>query len=149
MAKMGDRVCKDVRLEVGESFPSKFGRVTHMCKLIKVWDWNGELHKRLPVLVFEISDSQDKRGAPATCPWNETQLFPPRFFCIESPWNHARFAVISVAHWKKKGGRSFRRGWSNENFIFVSCKFFFCCNNYTRHEYFHVCHFDLIFFFFK
>lgn len=135
MAKMGDRVCKDVRLEVGESFPSKFGRVTHMCKLIKVWDWNGELHKRLPVLVFEISDSQDKRGAPATCPWNETQLFPPRFFCIESPWNHARFAVISVAHWKKKGGRSFRRGWSNENFIFVSSKFFSTLLARLIHEY--------------
>lgn len=68
---MANRVSKDVRLEVGESFPWKFGRVTRMCKLIKVWDWNGELHKCLPVLVFEISDSQDKRGAPATCPWNE------------------------------------------------------------------------------
>lgn len=33
---MADRVSKDVRLEVGESFPWKFGRVTRMCKLIKV-----------------------------------------------------------------------------------------------------------------
>lgn len=106
---MADRVSKDVRLEVGESFPSKFGRVTRMCKLIKVWDWNGELHKRLPVLVFEISDSQDKRGAPANMPLEreprDSTLSPPRFFCIESSWNHARFTVISVAHWNKKGGR--------------------------------------------
>lgn len=53
----------------------------------------------------------------------------------------------SLEYKKDRGG--FRGGWSNENFIFVSSKFFSTLlARLIRDEYFRICHFGLSFSFF-